>query len=131
MLTTTELAEISGLPQTTLNVWAASGHIRPAIRGTGGRGSPTRWDVMQSVGLCVAGHVYLSERGCVLSYVVSIVDAFERLSEADLQKMIRKGEVYFVMVHLGKPLLRPENEYDWPHVGQIYNDVKDRLAVAK
>jgi len=126
LLSSGEVCEISGLAPNTFDEWCRKGIVRP-VEGGEGHGSHRRFTLMQTVGIVVAVKIRSSERGCVLSYVQKVIEAFEQMTEAELQKRFAQGGTHFVRPHHGKPILQGR-AYDWVDVQQTFNDVMKKVA---
>ena len=113
---------ITGISGPTFNTWLKDGTISGAVCGGEGRGNHRRWTVTQAVGIAVAIAMRSSERGCSLSVVSKIVEAFGAVTEEWLVKQFEAGNTHLVMLHHGKPLLQPK-QYDWLDVQEIYQRV--------
>lgn len=123
-LTTTEVCEVADLPQQTLIEWIGKGIVVPAIEGTVGRGNPHKFTVTQVVGILVAKEQRDSERGCVLSYVRLVVEAFGNVSEEWLAERLKKDGQYFVGPHQKKPMLQGNTiARIWPNAAKAYQHV--------
>lgn len=112
-----------GLSPNTFDRWCRDGLARP-VRGGTGTGNHRVFDMMTVVGILVAVELRQSERGCVLSYVEKIVDAFAGYGEEELKEGFGEGATHFVTPHAGRPVMegRPDHIH-WPDVQAIYEKV--------
>ena len=122
-----DVCRIADLAQSTFDDWCRKGIFEPVEGGGEGHGSRRRFTLMQGLGVAVGNAVRQTERGCVLSYVGAIVEAFGAMTEKRLLRHFSKGETHFLMVRGDKPLLRSK-QYDWIDVQRIYRDLKKQLA---
>ena len=118
---TGQVENISGLPSTTFGEWCHLGLVK-AVAGGNGTGNHRVFDLPTVVGVAVAAELRASDRGCALSYISRVVEAFSGTDETELVKQFKKGETHFVMPHKGKPVLRGP-DYDWVDVQRCYNRV--------
>lgn len=122
LLTTAELlAVVPELTPKEISLWCEAG-VKP-IKGGGSQGNQRIFSLMQAVGVGVAAGVRRSERGCALSYVVMIVEAFGMVSEEELRKQFDKGATHFFTVSGGKPILDGPKYDDMIDTRAIYNNV--------
>jgi hypothetical protein len=99
VLTTADVLDLCGLPPAaTLTEWLRKGVVVPADAGGKGRGRTRRFTLAQAVGLAVATQVYRSARGCHLSYVGLVTEAFTAKDEAWLAGQFRRGRTHFLGV---------------------------------
>src|SRR5262245_13045369 len=89
MFTTEEIADMCGLPTTTLNQWVAAGVIKPLFKGH--RAVPHRFSARQALGLAVAAAVHQSERGCARRRVGMIVQVYEAMDDATLERWLEES----------------------------------------
>lgn len=98
MLTKPELCVLCEMLPTTMQNWIDNDILIPAEPGCDGRGNAARFSTMQAVGLVVGHRVYRTERSCSRSYIKMVVKAFERLTDADLLKKLKKGATHLLLV---------------------------------
>jgi DNA-binding transcriptional MerR regulator len=119
---TGDVRAITGIPTNTFERWCHDGVVQ-ADGGGNGHGNHRRFTRMQVVGIVVADALRKAEQGCALKYIAQIVDAFSATTEPELLKQFDKGNTHFVIVHLGLPLLRPQDYPHWIDVQRAYRKV--------
>ena len=122
MLSVKQVCELSGIEPQVLRNWIAAGLVKPTHHGDIGPGKGHEFSVVQSVGLCVVHQLRQTERGCVKSYISTLVEAFSNVTEQWLQTDFHNGQKYFVMVHYGKPLMHGDPRLG-PDVEAIFQQV--------
>lgn len=78
---TDDVAEMVGLPPTTLRDWVAKGYVIPTRKGGIGRGAGHRFDGKQVMALAVAAALHQSETGCSPQHVGYLVRMFDTMDE--------------------------------------------------
>lgn len=122
---TSAVCDLARVEPRTLTDWKLKGYITPAVLGEAIRGAGDRYSLLQAVGIAVGAALRRSKRGCALSYVSEIVDAFASMPEPRLLRHFHSGRTHFTVVHRGLPLLGDPAEHR-VNVEEIYNAVKDR-----
>ena len=129
MVTTRRLIDVTGCDRQTLASWERKKLVTPKVKHT--QGKSHEFTIMQAVGFCVACDIRASERGCNLSYVGAVYDAFANCSEQWLVDTMRSGRTNFVMIGSNRrPILDGPNYKEWPDVQAIYKILKAN-SVAK
>lgn len=126
-LSTADVLEITGLTEDALRNWCEQEIVVPINSGEG-TGRHRRFSLMQTLGLAVGNAVRTSERGCVLSYVQSVVTVFEALSEKKLQNHFDNGATHFQTVYGSRLILDGKRYADSIDVEGIYNGLKKKIV---
>ena len=125
MFSILDAAKLSGIEAQTLRNWLAAGQLQSHTRQGTGRGLAHQFRLTQVVGLCVGGKLRRFPQGCVPAYICDIVAAFGKTPQLTLSNQFEAGNVFFIRVHHGRPLLSGYAAgWGWPNVEEIFSDVR-------
>ena len=121
IFTTGQILKLINVSPAQFDRWCAEQLVIP-IAGGGGTGNHRMWSFPQAVGFTVANEIRNSERGCVPTFIGSVVEAFGAVTEDWLQSEFKEGRIYLVTLHQGRPLLSAEGKaFGWPNVQSVLN----------
>src|SRR4051794_15635342 len=101
LLSSGDVCEIAGIPAPTLDEWCKKGVLTP-VSGGDGHGSHRRFSLMQTVGIVLAVKLRQTKRGCALSFVRDVVEAFKGMPEQELLRAFEVGRTHFANSIYGK-----------------------------
>ena len=132
-LSASDVLEITGLSPKELRTLVNNDCVTPVGGGRSGRHH--RFTMRQTFGLLVVKRLRGTWRGCGTDAARDVVAAFESTPDEWLEKQFAEGDTHFVMLHQGKPLMRPK-DYDWidvrwcrDHVRRKVHQLSKRLSV--
>jgi hypothetical protein len=120
LFTGKDICTLARMPASTLNEWVDKDLIKPAVKGGRGPGNAGQYTFMQALGILVGVAQRQTQRGCVLPYVQSIVNAFAAIDEDELKEHFAEGDTHLAMVHYDRPFFR-HKEFDWIDVETLYS----------
>ena len=126
-LSTADVLEATGLTPKAFQIWREAGAATPAEGGQG-HGNHARYSVMQTLGIAVAARLRSSDRGCAMSYVRSVVEAFGGMKEEKLLEAFKNKKTHLASICQGKPILDGKSYDDWVDVQRTYLDVTRAIA---
>lgn len=90
-----QTAVLCGLKPRTLSSWVLKGAVAPACRGGVGRGKTHCFSCPQVFGLAWAAAVSQCPWGCSLRYIKKLLAGWQKLDDATLDAMTRRGGVAY------------------------------------
>jgi DNA-binding transcriptional MerR regulator len=149
MLTMEDVCELSGLPRPTLQEWINKGLVVPSSGSGRGPGNRYQFSPLQAVGIALGAALRRTSRGCALSFVQELVEAFGGMPEEELRRRLAEGNTHFANSIYGtghtvlaqaddpdrgdgeeyplRPALSPPM-YDWVDVKAIYDRVNEYMG---
>lgn len=123
---TEEVADLCGLPVHQIIEWVKAG-LEPADDLGPGRGKGRRFSRMQAVGLVVAAELHRSDRGCRPKYAAAVVEAFEKLGESGLSRVLASRDAYFAFVG-PSGVVTSAKHAGWPDVNAAHRKVQSAIT---
>lgn len=125
LLSTGDVCDVLCLTNSAFKFLCKVCGVQPARGGTG-KGNPARFTPVQVIGLIVASALRNSPRGCAPAWVGRVVEAFRRIPQEELSRLLRLGHTHFLTVNADGEAVIVGQEYAGPdgvNVETIYRGV--------
>lgn len=125
ILSKSDVEQVTGILARRLTQWIANG-IVPG-KGGEGRGNHRRFSLMEVVGIAIAWELYISDRGCALSYAKAVIEAFAKSSPEELEKRFESDGIRLATVKDDRIWLSGEGErWGWVNVKEVLHGVMSK-----